>query len=101
MNMYQKNFGKSAKEAEYKITKNEIPNVADKFSITIFLSSSIFWITNDLNIKSVTLLYIGVISTFSYVFAAYHKIISPMWRNGKGLSGLFKTEYYGSYYRGG
>ncbi|WP_228438848.1 hypothetical protein [Chryseobacterium pennae] len=71
-------------------------NAADKFSITIFLSLSIFWITNDLNIKSVALLYTGVISTFSYVFAAYHKIISPMWRNGKGLSGLFKTEYYGS-----
>lgn len=71
-------------------------NAADKFSITIFLSLSIFWLSNDLNIKSITIFYTGVIAAFSYIFAAYHKTTSPMWRNGKGLSGLFKTEYYGN-----
>ncbi|MGD0703243.1 MAG: hypothetical protein ABSA02_25585 [Trebonia sp.] len=68
---------------------------ADQMTVLIFVSLLLYTVTGDRVTQSLAVGFLGAQCILSYVVAGMAKSVSPVWRNGLALKGIFRTETYG------
>ncbi|MEC3975491.1 hypothetical protein [Amycolatopsis sp. H20-H5] len=53
------------------------------------------WFPNDKRVQEITTLFLAAQVCLSYAAAGAAKLISPYWRDGTAMSGIFRTRTYG------
>ncbi|MBE7172094.1 MAG: hypothetical protein INR73_16015 [Williamsia sp.] len=68
---------------------------ADQMSTITFLALAFAYAIHSTISLNIALWFVALQSCLSYFTAGYAKLVSPLWRSGKGLEGILKTSIYG------